>query len=418
MPPKGAAKGKNAATPTKKKQQKEDADFDQLLKELKTTEVPAAAAAAAVSTTPAKAGAKGGNGSPVLTQEERRRQHRDQKEALERAKAKQMDDQLSQQLRNKRLQEIFSKLMQMQKMSSPFLTAPKREVVIEDQAAPASKVVGGSCCGSVQGWRANMEDAHVLRPEFDAGTALFCVFDGHGGDVAATTSKTLLPVLIALRAKGAAADDHSYLTDAYLQLDEKMKPKITDGSGCTAVSVIVNKDTIVCASVGDSRALVCRKDGTAVALSHDHKPENASERPRIEAAGGSIANNRVDGLAMSRAMGDYALKDDSALAADKQKVIAVPDIIVHQRDAAVDDFLIAACDGVFDVFENDALCALVQQLWAEARNAPGVDRTEAAMLRYVVNGVCSRCIVEANESGTGPAAPEGTDNVTFVLVKL
>jgi len=36
---------------------------------------------------------------------------------------------------------------------------------------------------SMQGWRLNMEDAHVAMQKFggDATAALFCVFDGHGG---------------------------------------------------------------------------------------------------------------------------------------------------------------------------------------------------------------------------------------------
>lgn len=35
----------------------------------------------------------------------------------------------------------------------------------------------------MQGWRINMEDAHVAMLSFggDPSAALFCVFDGHGG---------------------------------------------------------------------------------------------------------------------------------------------------------------------------------------------------------------------------------------------
>lgn len=33
----------------------------------------------------------------------------------------------------------------------------------------------------MQGWRYNMEDAHITNPTSDPGIGLFAVFDGHGG---------------------------------------------------------------------------------------------------------------------------------------------------------------------------------------------------------------------------------------------
>jgi len=33
----------------------------------------------------------------------------------------------------------------------------------------------------MQGWRLNMEDAHIISPNFDNGVSLFAIFDGHGG---------------------------------------------------------------------------------------------------------------------------------------------------------------------------------------------------------------------------------------------
>ena len=52
---------------------------------------------------------------------------------------------------------------------------------------------------------------------------------------------------------------------------------MADGSGCTAVIVLVTEDMrVICANAGDSRA-VLSVDGTAFPLSHDHKPENPSK---------------------------------------------------------------------------------------------------------------------------------------------
>ena len=47
----------------------------------------------------------------------------------------------------------------------------------------------------------------------------------------------------------------------------------------------------------------------AVALSFDHKPENDEERKRIEKAGSTITEGRVDGnLNLSRSLGDLKYK--------------------------------------------------------------------------------------------------------------
>ena len=54
--------------------------------------------------------------------------------------------------------------------------------------------------------------------------------------------------------------------------------------------------------------------GTARPLSTDHKPMDVKERERIEAAGGFVEFNRVNGnLALSRALGDFVFKMNDQL---------------------------------------------------------------------------------------------------------
>lgn len=130
------------------------------------------------------------------------------------------------------------------------------------------------------------------------------------------------------------------------------------GSGCTAVFVIVDTETgagtpyhLTIANIGDSRALLGRA-GTTVALTEDHKPTNAEEKARIEAAGGFVQAARVDGqLALSRAMGDSQYKGNSEIPDDQQKVIAVPDVTTETLGP--NDFLLICCDGIFESFTNE-----------------------------------------------------------------
>jgi serine/threonine protein phosphatase PrpC len=58
---------------------------------------------------------------------------------------------------------------------------------------------------------------------------------------------------------------------------------------CLVVVDITNK-TIVCANVGDSRAIMRDTKGKSVELSEDHKPDRLEEMNRIRDNGGYISN--------------------------------------------------------------------------------------------------------------------------------
>lgn len=84
---------------------------------------------------------------------------------------------------------------------------------------------------------------------------------------------------------------------------------VVDAIGCTAnVLLIDGGKRVIVANAGDSRCVLAR-GGTAVPLSFDHKPENEIERSRIEHAGSTIIEGRVDGnLNLSRSLGDLKYK--------------------------------------------------------------------------------------------------------------
>jgi len=67
-------------------------------------------------------------------------------------------------------------------------------------------------------------------------------------------------------------------------------------------------DEIICSNAGDSRTIMCQ-GGKAVDLSVDHRPEDETEKARIEAAGIKVIGDRVNGtLKVARAIGDTEFK--------------------------------------------------------------------------------------------------------------
>jgi serine/threonine protein phosphatase PrpC len=85
-------------------------------------------------------------------------------------------------------------------------------------------------------------------------------------------------------------------------------------SGCTACVCIIEeknkKYRINIANIGDCRAIIACKDGSALRITNDHKATEKSEIDRIKANKGVIINHRVNGtLAITRAFGDFDLKN-------------------------------------------------------------------------------------------------------------
>ena len=95
-------------------------------------------------------------------------------------------------------------------------------------------------------------------------------------------------------------------------------------------------------------------DGKAYALSEDHKPDNQGELDRIEKSHHMVEDSRVDGnLALSRAFGDFQYKDGKKLKPEEQAVTSFPDVTMRKRIDGKDDFIMLACDGIWDCLTSD-----------------------------------------------------------------
>lgn len=130
-------------------------------------------------------------------------------------------------------------------------------------------------------------------------------------------------------------------------------------SGTTAtVALLRDGIELVVASVGDSRAMLCRK-GKALKLTVDHTPERRDEKERIKKSGGFITWNslgqpNVNGrLAMTRSIGDFDLKKTGVIAEPETKRVTLHH--VH------DSFLALTTDGINFIMNSQEICNVINQ---------------------------------------------------------
>jgi len=143
-----------------------------------------------------------------------------------------------------------------------------------------------------------------------------------------------------------------------------------------------NERWLYAANAGDARAVLCR-DGKAERLTYDHKGSDAGETKRIIDSGGFVVLNRVNGiLAVTRSLGDHAMKD-----------YVIPDPFTTELALKeTDTYLIIACDGLWDVATDQEAVDLI---------LPEKDTQKMA----------EKLLVHALKNGS-------TDNISVMVIQL
>eukprot|EP00929_Paragymnodinium_shiwhaense_P053539 TRINITY_DN26809_c0_g1_i2.p1 TRINITY_DN26809_c0_g1~~TRINITY_DN26809_c0_g1_i2.p1 ORF type:complete len:530 (+),score=95.44 TRINITY_DN26809_c0_g1_i2:184-1590(+) len=314
----------------------------------------------------------------------------------------------------------------------------------------------------MQGWRPEMEDAHICLPSVGKAVsskaqpsmcsrwndiALFGVMDGHGGEQVAKYCERHLPDAICAYPLNGAGDSglKPAFIEAFHSIDDMLRDKdclpelqsLTnvpaagpgtgrmnrmrrdvdpDFVGCTCVMCCLTQTQIVVANCGDSRAVLSR-GGAAVALSQDHKPNDPIEEHRIKAAGGFVETQNMGGtcqyrvcgnLNLSRALGDLEYKKDRTRPPGEQIISATPDVEFYDRTPE-DEFLLICCDGVWDVKTCQQAIDFVR-----CRLPEGADSSEKDMVK-VLEDLLDDC-VSKDVTQLREKKGLGGDNMTAVLV--
>ena len=266
----------------------------------------------------------------------------------------------------------------------------------------------------MQGWRKRMEDAHIsdlnLGPSKQ--TQIFGVFDGHGGcEVAKFVSnhfvqeflsnpnynkndikKTLEENYVRMDKLMLEKEGSEELLNEYKKskeeaekikennknaqiemlrqvIDPKEQPdaKISMFTGCTANVLVIHDNKLYFANAGDSRSILCKK-GQAYPMSTDHKPSIPSELKRIEKADGWVSDGRILGnLNISRGIGDSEYKMDKRLKPEEQIISNIPDVKIENFNDDI-DFVVIACDGIWDCITNQEVCDFFENKFKKEPN--------------------------------------------------
>lgn len=232
--------------------------------------------------------------------------------------------------------------------------------------------VAWSCRKGLKPESPNQDSFTVLMVERDFN--LFCVYDGHGptGHDVSDFVRTCL-VKLFVQSKDRVTDTKKAFETSFGACQEEVDTRTGMDASLSGTTVTMayhdlKADKLWIAHVGDSRAVLAKKEGTEVEcedLTVDHKPDLASERARIESSNppgrvlfDGFYNHRVfskngmyPGLNMSRAIGDTVGHKEAGLS-------AVPDVKeidmadVRRKNPKAVYTLILCTDGVWEFIDS------------------------------------------------------------------
>ncbi|KAM3323998.1 putative protein phosphatase 2C 34 [Capsicum chacoense] len=272
--------------------------------------------------------------------------------------------------------------------------AKKSEMILTSPGCVAGVSENLAAVFSKGGKKGTNQDRFIVWEDFGCqDDMIFCgVFDGHGpwGHLVAKRVRKLMPPALLINWQKWVAHTvdgtdgingidtscniqcdiwkQSYFETCSIIDQELEQHADSFYSGTTALTLIRQGDLLVVANAGDSRAVLATTDDDGrlvpVQLTVDLKPNLPGESERIMQSKGRVLSCEDEpgvyrvwmptvegpGLAISRAFGDYYIKDFG--------LISEPELtsrnITHR-----DQFAILATDGVWDVMSNEEAVEIV-----------------------------------------------------------
>jgi len=183
--------------------------------------------------------------------------------------------------------------------------------------------------------------------------------------------------------------------------DVELEKLVAFNMGTTANIALIKNKTFYLANVGDSRAVLYKDGGKPMRLNEEHKPNLVSEQTRISKSGFNVVGGRIDGkLNLTRAIGDFMFKKNHDLKRHEQAVTVYPEIKKLKITKEM-EFIVIACDGVWDCVDDDKLG---EYIWK------GLN--EQKKITEIISNLFDQILSKNAKSNIG------TDNMSCIIIQF
>ena len=284
------------------------------------------------------------------------------------------------------------------------------------------------------GDRSNQEDKFVvcedLRVFEDIIIPYFAIYDGHGGPSCSEFIKKNLHNEIHYYLKELVNEkSQNFLSDLVNALqkiiilvdinyfDSELNFSAHHGSTCVFVFFIGTY--VLCCNLGDSVAILLRKNDKRVYLSRDFNPKREIERQRIELKNGYITNDGrlLGNISVSRAFGDWKFKDklkQSLLKNNKEfgeyLITNRAEFRLIELNPSVDNYIMLASDGIFLHGTHDSLCHSLDNHLKNGVIENGIVNIPKALDNFRLDLIK---LINSDDKNKGES-----DNMTMIAIKL
>ena len=284
---------------------------------------------------------------------------------------------------------------------------------------------------SQQGRRESNEDVELFQlnlscdgyaeDDLFAPIDFFVVCDGHGGsevaEIVAPRLQRHFMKKYSMKKQVSFPLTHQYICKIYNYVQNELAnhpQQIGLECGCTALVLVryvdnYNREYIQVINLGDCRAVLSRR-GLAIPLCKDHKPFWSDEKRRIDLVNKKHNTNyrihfdagdwRVHDLSVSKAFGDFNATPH---------VTHSPESFIYslQND---DEFIIMACDGLWDVLQNHEAVNFVR----DHKNRNNIEYYDIPGAYPTQEVETTKCI--ARKLASYAIARGSTDNVSIFII--